>query len=197
VTLAFVNNNRDDGNGDSYTYTGLSIGAAATGRYIVVAVTLGSGTPGTTAVTINGNAMTSIVDASDATSVAAIFIYKLETGTTADFVVSGGTGWDRCSIAIYTAYKVEGTYTSASDNTPSTNVLSVSISIPAGAAVVAVEYGDSSNTATWSGVTENYDVRAERHHSGGALVYTNGATGQTISVTDDNTNNVLAVAIIR
>lgn len=152
---------------DTYTFSSQSIGAAATGRVIYVAVNLadnGSQTP-TVTLTCNGDSMTKIVDALDDTVeirdslIFAIPQSSLTTpsATTADFVVGTGVSFRGAQI---TVYRGVGYSASASDTMTDITTDPVSGSLTKtdnGIAIAAATSRDASATA-WTGLTEDVDV---------------------------------------
>jgi hypothetical protein len=155
----------DNSNLTTYTFTAKNVGAAGTGRVIVVAVqtrTTSIGTPRSiSGVTCNGNAMTAgpILNgsASGAASIGLFYIVEA-SGTTANFVVTFSNGTQNCAIATWRLFPVSSTpvdsvATSFTGNTATLTDLEVKIT---GLALILV---DSGRTATpqlgsfsWNGV---------------------------------------------
>lgn len=149
-----------------YTFAGVAIGAADPTRRVVVAIHWADSAVTTTlenSVTIQGIAATIHQAADGGTSNCAIVSALVPTGTTADIIFGtvSNTPVDRAAIAVYRAINesVATPHDTAVDLTPSSNVLSDTINIPANGWVVgAANWSNAvSPTAdTWAGVTEQY-----------------------------------------
>lgn len=188
-------------NATEYTFSGKALGAAHTNRKIVVHITFedtsdaGSTissvvTGGISAGIVSDGSTSAISDSgSGDTEISALYIASVPTGTTGDVVVTLNEAVTNCSITIYrlinaatTAYHVQ------TDNTVTTNALSVSLNIPGfGAAVGGVHFltGGSPATTTWTGLTEDVDgtVEADVSRSSASGRFASAQTGRTVTAT--------------
>jgi hypothetical protein len=171
----------------SYTFSNISIGTAASDRYIVVAA-FGSGGSSTTvtSVTVGGSNAASLVQIAGSTTVNSLFIIPVSTGTTANIVVTFPDAKDRCAVSVWrvtgissiTPYDTASFGTSNSVNTSSVNIDTVS-----GGILIAssIRGGTQSGTTTWTGATEAYDFTVS-----GRIV-----SGASLSNTSTETNRLL------
>lgn len=171
--------------GADATWTGVSVGAAAADRIVVLNVTSSrnAGIANIVSATCNGNAMTAIqTQQSLGVEAARQFMIELPTGTTADFVVT-------FSVSLVTGqvyasgYRVTGALPTPADSggdtstdMDATDPLSVSVTIPPGGAFIAVSghAGTTAGQRTWANATEDYDSAA-----GGANATQSGAHSMT------------------
>lgn len=161
-SYAHTASDADTSNNTAYTFSGLSIGTAATGRVITVVV---SGSADQTSsdfgtVTIDGNSMTQIATkraaATGPTAAVGMYRYTLATGTTATFVVnSSGAKFNNCSIEVYAMYDLTSSVPVDSDTasaTSSSSAISATLTTTANDIVIAgVMCYSQSLTFTWSG----------------------------------------------
>src|SRR3990167_3098773 len=96
-------------NTTAYTFSGVSIGTAATGRRVLVGVSGSVSSGANTAisgVTLGGNAMTQVgsLNQVDELVVAGLFIIEVAAGTTADIIVTHGEGQVGCGIVVWSVY---------------------------------------------------------------------------------------------
>jgi len=191
LDVTYVLDDGNGGNADSYTFTGVSIGTAYDDRYLVISAILGAGTGdgSTPTVTVDGNTADVLYRATDgATTYGGFFIMAKPTGTTADIVVTGGSGWDRCGINIWSVRKLlsPSPISTASDSTFSTNDLSVTMQSPYRGAIFLAAYPNAgtSGNATWTDAAEVQDTNYERNFTAAYATYpTSSSSTQTITVT--------------
>lgn len=148
------------GGGSSDTYNALSIGAASTSRAILVCISMSENDTATdcSSLTIDGEAMTKVVDANNYRATA-IFIKSWPTGTTASFVatfnrsLTGGS-----EIAVYAVMDLDNVsaYDTGSDAEDSSNVHATTVNVPYGGILVAVQAANDENSFSWVGATEDY-----------------------------------------
>jgi hypothetical protein len=170
----------------TYTFSTQAIGTAAVGRYIVVAVFLSSvASRVVSTLTVGGNSATLIgSQVSGAFSVVSLWGVRVDTGTTADVVVTGTGALLHCGIGVWALYDLLSTTptdTGSSTADPSTDTLTV---LDGGIAIAVAGSGSTVATYTWTGLTERYDESPEVAngvaHSGASL---NPATGSALSIT--------------
>jgi hypothetical protein len=180
--------------GSSFTAT---IGTASADRHVVIGIH-GRQTTNTTvtSATIGGVTATILTDTNVASQQPAVLAYaKVTSGTTADVEVVFSQTVVRASVGVHTITGAENL--TVADVKRATNSGTMSVAGAAGGVIIATgSRGAGSGTATWSGVTEEYDaiVEAGSHHSGGSA---ETASAGTVSVTctwPDATNTPSAVA---
>lgn len=158
--LQFTDSNTSGTDGTSINHNGLSIGAEPTTGDRLIILTMGAfvSTLATNA-TINGNAMTEIVWSRPNTStVAAIYAYVLNSGTTANFTLSSANNFLTTGVGVYAAYNLEST--TVRDTDGGQNSLSVT-TLDSSVAVMSL-YGTT--TTAISGLTtlvEGYSATNE------------------------------------
>lgn len=156
----------------TYTFSGVSIGAADPTRLVVVGVAAICGAfASVNSGTIDGSAATVVV-AAGATrySPTAILSRVVPSGTTCDITVTLSTTGEHCSIHVWSIVNygsATATDTDAVNTGPATSV-TATLDIPAnGTAVYAHAHGDTSATS-WTSASEVNDATVEtrRHASG-------------------------------
>ncbi len=152
----------------TWTFTGASIGTAATGRRVLVAISATDNgiTMNLTGVTIGGNAATIIAQSSVNTNAAltAFAVLQVDAGTTADIVVTfDADAAYSCAIQVYALYGLSSSTpadTATASGTTSTTP-SGSLDCPAGGAIFGVvSWRDPgvTTTTTWDLTTEDLDT---------------------------------------
>lgn len=182
-TLTYVTNLVNVSNLTTYTFTSASIGTAAAGRRIIVAIAYYSGTTSATisSVTVAGLSCTAISNSTVANEFNAVFISPvIASGTTANIVVTASNVCDNLGIGVYTLngtgnysitnnvnYQVvaKGLYTT--NNSVTATVANYNI----GNSILWASRGRSAHAGTWSfsgtiPVTENYDSTVETGFTG-------------------------------
>lgn len=150
----------------TFTFNTSDIGAADNSRRIVVVVmasstgtqvrSLSSLTIGGVTATIHAN-----VSNSRSTSIASL---PVSTGTTSDIVVTMNNTCANCTIAIYRLINFASAFPQDVDSTSTAGATSLTrnITVSERSFVIAGVCGQaSSTTATWTGVTEDFDVLVE------------------------------------
>lgn len=170
----------------SYTFSTSNIGTAATGRYVVVAVSIGAGSlPSVTGVTIGGNAASIIGAASSNTNTGTVFYgLTVNTGTTADIVVSLSGAAVCCGIATYSLYGLSST-TPVDTKQSSANPGSASVTTSNGGVLIVVAANAGAlSTYTWTGgPSEDFDDTIEASTAVSYSGASQTTTGATVSIT--------------
>lgn len=206
VAIVYESTNSTDSGAATYTYTAQGIGTAASDRVVVVGIW--GRDAGTTAdissVTIGGSAATQIVKARVNpvnTNIAAIYALLVTTGTTADIVLNFNETMVRAGIIVWkmTGHGGVATADFTATDVTSSDPLSTTIDVPAnGAAVaIAVNGSGSSNTTTWTGLTEAIDsVIGTNTMTGANADFVAAQTGLSVQAdwSADESESVLAVA---
>jgi hypothetical protein len=187
--LSYVASTANATDAASYTFAGHAIGAVAVNRRVIVAVAGRAGASLTfNSLTVGGNAAAKIAERADNTDAAnfnctAIFLVTLDTGTTADIVVTPNTTMLRCVIHVYRGVDINAVAhqtKTAGITDPST----ITIDIPSGGnALASICNGDSnSGSYTWTGLTEDYDAVTElRTFSAAHGNFASQQTGRTVT----------------
>jgi len=194
LSSSFVGSNFDVANLATYTFSSEPIGAVPDSdesRYVMVTVhTFDNQTNRTiSSVTIGGSAaaefVQSTVNEGGSSSVVGLYFIELDTGTTADIVVTFNGQASYGAIGVYRVIgSQDGTLTlhdSATDNLSNNMTLDVN-TIPKGVVIAGTSL-DSGGLATWSGLTENYDFDANStEFVSGASTDTNVTETRAVSV---------------
>lgn len=143
----------------THTYTGISLGAAAAGRAILVGV---AGGASTTAVTVAATPATQIVASSGFANIS-IWLAVVEAGTSGTVVVTQSAADFNIFIGVAAAYNLESTAAidTAAAQSNTSNVLTVSMNTVSNGVAFGVTFlstPDAGANATWSGLTENAQI---------------------------------------
>lgn len=158
---------QDTSDQSTYTFTNVDIGAEDPDRCVKVAFESRKGAAAVTTITsatIGGSAATILRQAqigSVSTNLVGIFARAVPTGTTATIAVTLDQTMSRSEIVVYRS--IGSACTTASDTDSDTAILdpSVNLDVPAGGVAIgscAAGSGGSARTATWTGLTERYEV---------------------------------------
>jgi hypothetical protein len=172
----------------TYTFAGLSLGAAHPDRKLFAAIVVRSaGTPSISSVTIGGTSMSSMTLATNTgggnRSYAGIYAAAKAADTTGDLVITmSGSG---SVYAAYTLYRaLAPTLTALTPKTSLSNTPSDTIDIPARGFGLGVGYGASGTAAAWAGLTEDTDQDIEgSRHTTALLSRHDALAGLTVGVT--------------
>jgi len=149
TSISFTDTASNTTNTDAYTFTGQSIGSAASNRIVVVSVYL-IGVSSTKTVTIGGIAATEAVTNYYSTPNTFLGIYyaAVPTGTTATVFVESSGKANRCAISVY---RLIPSYSSSALYTVSTTAIGdASLNEITGGSSVYAYVRDSSNSYTIS-----------------------------------------------
>lgn len=195
VYAVFITHVEDPTDGSTFSggvWNSVSIGVAASNRKIVIGASARtSGTAGAfSSATLDGNSMTSSVSTTSAggQNKANILIIDKTTGTTGNFALTYTTSQGRAGIGVWAVYGAGSSTPSATltADTAAGAVATGSLSIPAKGVAIAVASASGTVTATWAGVTEDYDTANEIQFSG-AHTNSNAGGTPTVSVTWSST----------
>jgi len=188
-----------ESNATSFTFSGVDLGTAASNRHIVIAAVTAAGSASNGAsVTVGGASASLVIRASGADNTRAeLWIASLPSGTTGDVVIVWSVAKDRCGYAAWAMYGANAT---ASDTaTDSDTTPSFTIDVPANGYLIAGAgfNGPSSvPTATWTGVTEDYDetTKPNSGQTGGSVALAAAASGRTVSFSPSSGLSLCAMA---
>lgn len=186
--ISFLQSATDTADLSSYTFASQNLGSAASDRHIIVAVISrkAGATTTITGVTVGGVAATIVrqrANTASNTQVAGLAIALVPSGTTGDVVVTFADTMVRCSIGLYraddllsaTPYDVDDSV--VADPT-------VNLDILAGGFAIGVGGVAASTTATWTGLTEDYDAVSESFmgYTGAHDEFSASESGRTITI---------------
>lgn len=207
TTCTFLQLARNDSDLTTYTYAAQNFGTADARRYIIAAIGGRANVASTLdSVTIGGVTATQIANVTvGTTGIAALFAAAVPTGTSGDVVLTFSGGMLRTGCALFSLlsdFDATVPTDAQTDNTLSTNDLSVSLSVPVGGVVIACNHTNATSTATaWTGVTEDYDQASAENpgqgYSGGHASYTSSPLTVTCTITTTPSLSVLAAASFR
>jgi hypothetical protein len=198
LTRTRIGSNASSTDATSYTFTAQGIGTAAADRFVLLAVGSEASTGGmaTTDVTVTANAgaMTRVKDikagsgGSGQGAYAGLWILKITTGTTADFVVDfGAFTQQHIGIEVYTITGNASLNTTPFDS-DTTSAGSAVIDIPVGGVAIGVGVAVVSNVIAWSaGLTLDHGQALEL-----TAAYVSAASSntpglaQTVTITNCN-----------
>lgn len=181
ATITYTDTDANSADQATYTFSGKSLGTAASNRTILV--TVGFQGPNSTVVsslTIGGTGATLVVangtSYGGAMTGTEIWMLDLASGTSADIVVNFNATANDCTIGVFDA---KGIASSAHDtDTSSAGPPSAAITIPAkGIALASVYDNNGATTATWTNLTERLDTNAAGNlHTAAADAFAAGST---------------------
>lgn len=199
MAVQFLQTASDGTNQTNYTFASQNFGTATATRHIVCTVT-GRSTDGTSrsivGVSIGGVSATENAMSENGTTgnVAGIYCAEVPTGTSGTVLVVFSDTMTCADIALYSANNLVST-TETDAGTSSTGTYD--IDVVAGGFVVAVcKSNNPPATATWAGVTEDFDEQDGNgdDKSGGSASFTTTQTNLTVSCTFTATANTIYAA---
>ena len=185
----------------SYTFSTVSIGAAASDRFCIAIFqyeqeltrTVSSVTIGGVTATVNVGQGTSFGSGYSANTIACAAV---PTGTTADFVITFSNTVDKCYLRalVFTGLSSATAYATYTENFSSSGTSnSLNLNTPANGLVVACQQlrSRTGEDITWTGVTEVYDIdfASADTLSGGYDLLTSAETPRTVTASWTNSNS--------
>lgn len=142
ANVTYINKYTDTSNLTAYTYAAVPIGTAHTARRIVVAVMFDATDDYPPAsVTIGGVGATLVISES---SVVALYIATVPTGTTADIVVTYASAATRSAIGVWRIDGLTSNTAFATSVATSAGIATASVSVPAGGVVISAARNSTS-----------------------------------------------------
>jgi hypothetical protein len=146
----------------TYTFSSQDIGTASSARRVIVGVVLFSSAARTvSSVTVGGISATEAVAISDSFFSnhvrAALWIADVPTGATADVVLTASGACVSAGVSIWAADGLASSTASATA-TNQEDPLVIDLNTTAGGIVAAISIIDTATTATWTGLTEHFDL---------------------------------------
>lgn len=193
AVLTYIGYSENDGSAQEHT--GVSVGTAASDRYVIFALheskTSGSWSANPiSSPTVNGAAATLVgTQVNNNASVVAIYIKALSTGTTATFAWTLADSSLRSVIFVWNVTGlISATPTATASSTASPP--SASLAIPSSGFGIGIAAVDSSGSFSWSNMTKHADVSSM---ASGASSTTAGTATRTATPTT-NDKPVLSLA---
>lgn len=168
-------------------WSGVSFGVAASNRKLAIlhAVRNSAGDGTLTSITIGGVTATAVVSltGSGNTNKSHIQIADVPTGTSGNIVITWSTTQLRAGAGLYAIYGA-GSSTASDTDSSIADPASVTLTVPAKGVAIGGGYGGNGVSASWTGLTENYDtlMEAGNLHSGASL---NSSAGGNIAMSCD------------
>lgn len=188
ATITFLQSAGDGTDLSTYTFSTQNLGSASSDRKIICTVNGRSSDGGArtiTSVTIGGVAATEVRDDTSNGNVCGIFIASVPTGATGDVEVVFSNTMGDCNIHLYHTTGV-GSNTANDSGTSTANPLTYDLDIEAGGIAVAIASSDDgAATATWAGLTEDFDdaTALGNDNSGSSGAFATIQTNLTVSCT--------------
>ena len=172
-------------NAASYTFTGMTVGAADADRWVIAAVEINHAfSTAVTDVTIGGVTATLLYQAPTLSGPGITLSWwkaLVPTGTTADVFVQCNSTWYDGAVATYHSIGEPLVFDTAHDNTYTGTTFSVTVDVAEGGAVLALVRNDGAGTLTsWSGVAADLTDETYRVYVASQDELT-ADTGRTVS----------------
>jgi hypothetical protein len=192
IQVTYQQNAVATNNAASYTFSNQNIGTAFTGRIVVVGVA--SQGANISSITIGGNSATEInKNGSGGVTSCKLFALQVDTGTTADIVVTMAATAGSCGIAVWTLANAVGYLTEVTPNADNSGSGAVTVTVTlatvnSGDAIIVMNrmLSGMAGTVTFTGVTENFDRLVESGSSamsGGSTNISTNASNYDVSMT--------------
>jgi hypothetical protein len=187
----------------TYVFAGRNLGVAE-GRSLVVAALHAVDFAALTvnAATIDGVSATVLATATRGLSTTALVAAVVPSSTTGAIAVTWSGGAFRCGCGVWAVYNLDSTTpTDTATATGGTSPVSASIDVEAdGVVIAAASMVNGSGSATWTGVSEDYDFVGENPnecYSGAGDIFADAQTGLSISAAVSGTGfaSIAAVAL--
>lgn len=169
----------------SYSFSSLSIGTAASDRYVIAAILIAAGTvPTITSATIGGVAATALFSATSSFTRSSFYIAAVPTGTTATLAFSLSSGAARAAGAVWS---VTGLISATPSATAMSNASTgaASLVVGGGGFVIGASNsyaGGATHSYTWAGITEQFDTYVDSNEAFSGASSSFDST-QSVSVT--------------
>ncbi|MGE0658265.1 MAG: hypothetical protein AB7F36_01690 [Reyranellaceae bacterium] len=179
VAIANTANGESTTNSSSYSFSGVSIGAAAADRIVVFCFAGDAGSGRTiSSVTINGSAATLIQQNASGNIRCGMYALAVPAGTTATLAVTFSGSMNRCMYSAFAITGADGAAAHASGNDV-TSTYGVSINVPADGGAIAFAAGREAASYSFTGVTEDVDAVSSEGGTSRAAAHDEFASAQT------------------
>lgn len=205
IVPTFLASALDIVNRQNYSWAGVSFGAAAADRHIILlASSRRAGAPTFASASLGGVAATLVASSTTTNSLVGIFIAAVPSGTTGTVAINHNeTNLVSCGYAVYSTYGLSSITPIDTANINDFPTLSDVLTAISGGPIFAVSQAPSGTaTFTWDApMVEGYEQgSAETHSHSGAAYSPILSGGPTVSVTPSTTggvDGVLAAASFR
>tara|TARA_R110000787_G_C13368680_1_gene440674 strand:+ start:261 stop:938 length:678 start_codon:yes stop_codon:yes gene_type:complete len=180
-------------NASVFTYSSVSLGAAAADRYILVGTSGAAAVVATatiSSITIGGVSATSLIQINhhDETLYhSGFFGVVVPSGTSGDIVVTWTTTMSQNGIGVWRLTGANTTPHDSAGDTQDAGGLTVDVDVEAGGAIFGYCSTDSlaAGRFNWTGLTEDFDEDVDPgwQHSGASADFASAVTNQTVTVT--------------
>lgn len=182
--FAFLQGSQTNTDGTSFTFSSQNFGTADANRKIIAAVFLRSPSLyDLTGITIGGASATidkyTRYDSAGVWYVA-IASASVPTGTSGDVVVNMSNSTSSCAIALYRAV---GTLAVSDTDSVTGTTLSVTLTVPTNGVVIGISGKTAVSTASWSGLTEDWEGSQDSARTGSAASASVPAGDAALAVT--------------
>lgn len=171
--------------GSVHTYTGKSIGTASPRRLVGVIAGCVS-TSATVTATLDGAAMTDVgggASYNGGNFRSRVFTLAVAAGTTAEIELTTAGVFGSSSIAIFAIYDLRSsTPHDSASGIASGTTLTLDVDVPSRGVACGHAFVNFTDTATWTGLVEDFDVTASSNSHSGAS-YTAVAAQSPLSIT--------------
>ena len=183
-------------NATAFTYSSVSLGAAASDRFILVGTSGAAAVVSATVVsslTIGGVTATELVTLNHGGDVlyhSGFFGATVPTGTSGDIVVTWTTTMSQNGIGVWRLTGANTTPHDSATDPQDAGGLTVDVDVEAGGAIFGYCSTDTVAGFSWTGLTENFDEEVDSgwYHSGANAGFESAVTDQTITVTGAGTS---------
>lgn len=193
LDFSFLQATSSTTNAATYTFSSQNLGTADSARKIIVAVEarINSSTPTFDSATIGGVSASIAKSAfrtnGTTSSICALIVADVPTGTTGDVVVNYSASCDRCAIQMYRAVGVDSSTPTDTAEATTGDDPTTSIDVPAGgfAIACAIMNNTGSSQITWTGLTEDHESAPESSSVVGSASdeFASAQTAMTVTTT--------------
>jgi len=206
AAATYVSTNSGTSATSSITFTAQDIGTASADRFVVVGCKISryTSTMQFSSVSIagsNGTLLGSIVRPTSNDIAVAFYGRTVTSGTTGDIIITSTSAIiSQATIGVWALTKLRRTTVVASgtDNTQTTNVLSIAVSaIQQGAVLMSLAAQQGATGFTWANASEDFDVAdAADRVSGASASYPVGSAAFTLTATGSGGDTDCAMSVI-
>lgn len=202
MALSYNNKYSDGAAASEYTFSGISIGSAASDRWVIITAFGGGGASvALSGITIGGSAATIFENTLSVSGMRlGVGARKVTTGTTCDIVVTFANTQSRAGIGvwIWNGNDLQLLDTDGNSTTASNPSISLSVNVSNGGFVISnAGTGDVSNSSpSWSGVSANFNDNIESNvrHYGASASGLSAETPRTIGLSVTSASMLLGQA---
>jgi len=184
--LTFVDSHYSESTDSAYTFSDVSFGSDSSDFKHVIIGTSSSGRPFPSywypTTTVDGTTCTDLMRIGSPNNDGGTCLQIVQTtATSGDLVVTFKGSGPRVDVGVWEMLSGSATVSDSFTSTAAT--ASGTIDIPNPGCCVGMFVAWTSSTATWTGLTEDFDRASNGAGSGASDFFASGATGRTVSVT--------------